>query len=62
MKSHKPILFRIFGGQISYDVGKRVPAIDKAMKILGFRADTKLSTMLYEVILWASSASKAGPA
>jgi nucleoside-diphosphate-sugar epimerase len=43
-----------------YDVQKRVPSTDKAKKILGFSADTELSTMLDEVIPWIKSASKAG--
>ena len=42
---------------MSYDVQKSVPVPDKAMKILGFRADTELSTMLNEVVLWIRPAS-----
>lgn len=45
---------------MSYDAQKRVPVTDKSIKILGFGADTELSTMLDEVILGTRSASKAG--
>ena len=35
-----------------YDVQKRVPAVDKAKRLLGFEARTDLSTILDEVIPW----------
>ncbi|MBR2642275.1 MAG: NAD(P)-dependent oxidoreductase [Lentisphaeria bacterium] len=35
-----------------YDVQKRVPAVDKAEQLLGFRADTPLEDILDEVIPW----------
>ena len=35
-----------------YDVQKRVPAVEKAEKLLGFRAETSLDTILDEVIPW----------
>lgn len=35
-----------------YDVQKRVPAVEKAKKLLGFEAKTDLSTTLDEVIPW----------
>ncbi len=35
-----------------YDVQKRVPSVEKAKKLLGFEADTDLSTTLDEVIPW----------
>lgn len=35
-----------------YDVQKRVPAVDKAEKLLGFRAETPLAEILDEVIPW----------
>lgn len=35
-----------------YDVQKRVPSVQKAKDILGFSADTDLSTILDEVIPW----------
>lgn len=37
-----------------YDVQKRVPSVEKAKRLLGFEADTDLSTMLDEVIPWIS--------
>ena len=35
-----------------YDVQKRVPDVSKAEKLLGFKADTSLDTILDEVIPW----------
>ena len=35
-----------------YDVQKRVPAVDKAEKLLGFKAETPLDAILDEVIPW----------
>jgi UDP-glucose 4-epimerase len=43
-----------------YDVQKRVPATDKAKRMLGFEAATSLDTMLDEVIPWIDQAVKAG--
>jgi len=43
-----------------YDVQKRVPAVDKAKKVLGFEALTSLDEMLDEVILWVTDAVKDG--
>jgi UDP-glucose 4-epimerase len=39
-----------------HDVARRVPATDKAKRILGFEATTSLSEMLDEVIPWISRA------
>ena len=39
-----------------YDVQKRIPATDKAKRILGFEAKTTLEDMLDEVIPWISKA------
>jgi nucleoside-diphosphate-sugar epimerase len=55
----KPFNYVLEAG-FEYDVQRRVPATDKAKKILGFSADTELGTMLDEVIPWIKSASKAG--
>jgi nucleoside-diphosphate-sugar epimerase len=55
----KPFNYVLESG-FEYDVQKRVPATDKAKKILGFSADTELSSMLDEVIPWIKSATKAG--
>jgi nucleoside-diphosphate-sugar epimerase len=35
-----------------YDVQKRVPATDKAERLLGFRATTSLGEVLDQVIPW----------
>jgi len=43
-----------------YDVQRRVPATDKAKRMLGFEAPTSLDTMLDEVIPWIEQAIKAG--
>jgi UDP-glucose 4-epimerase len=43
-----------------YDVQRRIPATEKAKRILGFEAATSLDTMLDEVIPWIDSAIKAG--
>jgi nucleoside-diphosphate-sugar epimerase len=39
-----------------YDVQRRIPAVDKAEKILGFRATTSLEEMLDVVIPWIADA------
>ena len=38
----------------------RVPATDKAKRVLGFEATTSLEDMLDEVIPWIDAAIKAG--
>jgi UDP-glucose 4-epimerase len=43
-----------------YDVQRRVPATDKAKRVLGFEASTSLDAMLDEVIPWIADAVKAG--
>ena len=43
-----------------YDVQRRVPAIGKAKRILGFEATTSLDETLDEVIPWIAEAIKAG--
>jgi nucleoside-diphosphate-sugar epimerase len=43
-----------------YDVQRRVPATDKAKRILGFEATTSLDEMLDEVIPWIEQAIKNG--
>jgi UDP-glucose 4-epimerase len=43
-----------------YDVHRRIPATDKAKRMLGFEATTTLDTMLDEVIPWIDAAIKAG--
>jgi nucleoside-diphosphate-sugar epimerase len=43
-----------------YDVQRRIPATEKAKRILGFEATTTLDEMLDEVIPWIADAVKAG--
>ena len=43
-----------------YDVQRRVPATEKAKRVLGFEAQTSLDEMLDEVIPWIADAVKAG--
>jgi UDP-glucose 4-epimerase len=43
-----------------YDVQRRVPATEKAKRVLGFEAQTTLDLMLDEVIPWIADAVKAG--
>ena len=43
-----------------HDVQRRVPATDKAKRVLGFEATTSLEVMLDEVIPWIDAAIKAG--
>lgn len=43
-----------------YDVQRRVPATDKAKRVLGFEASTSLDEMLDEVIPWIEQAIKNG--
>lgn len=43
-----------------YDVKKRVPSTEKAKRVLGFEANTKLEDMLDEVIPWIENAIKEG--
>ena len=44
----------------TYDVQRRVPAVEKAKRILGFEATTSLDQMLDEVIPWIRHAVEAG--
>jgi nucleoside-diphosphate-sugar epimerase len=43
-----------------FDVQRRVPAIDKAKRILGFEARTPLDDMLDEVVPWVQTAVREG--
>ncbi len=43
-----------------YDVRRRVPATEKAKRVLGFEATTSLDEMLDEVIPWIAEAIKSG--
>ena len=44
----------------TYDVQRRVPAVDKAKRLLGFEATTSLDQILDEVIPWISNAVESG--
>ena len=43
-----------------HDVQKRIPAVDKAANLLGFRAETTLERMLEEVVPWIRQAKSTG--
>jgi nucleoside-diphosphate-sugar epimerase len=43
-----------------YDVQKRVPSVEKAKRVLGFSADTKLDAILDEVIPWIAEQVRIG--
>ena len=43
-----------------YDVQRRIPAVDKAQRVLGFEATTTLDQMLDEVVPWIENAVAAG--
>ncbi len=43
-----------------HDVQKRVPSVEKADRVLGFRAETRLEDMLDEVIPWINQAIAEG--
>jgi UDP-glucose 4-epimerase len=43
-----------------HDVQKRIPAVDKAENLLGFKAETTLEEMLEEVIPWIENSMKQG--
>ena len=43
-----------------YDVQKRVPSVDKAERLLGFRAETSLDEILDEVVPWIAEQIKIG--
>ena len=43
-----------------YDVQKRVPAVEKAERLLGFKADTSLDEILDEVIPWIKEQIRLG--
>jgi nucleoside-diphosphate-sugar epimerase len=54
-----PLKFNFEEG-FKHDVQKRIPSVEKAKRILGFEATTKLDEMLDEVIPWISTAIKRG--
>jgi UDP-glucose 4-epimerase len=50
----------VYDEPFQYDVQRRVPAIEKAKRILGFEATTSLDETLDEVIPWIAEAMQAG--
>jgi len=55
----KPFNF-ISDEPFKYDVQKRVPSVEKAKKLLGYTANTKLGAILDEVIPWIVEQVKLG--
>jgi UDP-glucose 4-epimerase len=56
---HKP--FRTVSDEpFKYDVQLRVPAVEKAKRVLGFEATTPLGRILDEVVPWVSEQSRLG--
>jgi len=55
----KPFSF-VSDASFEHDVQKRIPSVEKAEKVLGFRAETRLEDMLDEVIPWIRSAIDSG--
>jgi nucleoside-diphosphate-sugar epimerase len=45
---------------LEHDVARRIPATEKAARVLGFEATTSLSDMLDEVIPWIKNAMEEG--
>ncbi len=56
---HRPFKY-ISEPAYTHDVQRRIPNTDKAAKILGFKAETTLITMLDEVIPWVKEEMEAG--
>jgi nucleoside-diphosphate-sugar epimerase len=50
----------VFDKPYPYDVQKRIPAVEKARRVLGFEAKTSLSETLDEVIPWIRSEVRIG--
>ncbi|WP_229535784.1 hypothetical protein [Pelosinus baikalensis] len=59
MNGDKPFRY-ISDTPFVYDVQKRIPAVEKAKKLLGFEAKSDLNDMLDEVIPWIQKQVKAG--
>jgi len=59
IKGDKPLSF-VSDKAFEYDVQKRVPSVEKAKEILGFEADTDLSSTLDEVIPWVKQQVELG--
>jgi UDP-glucose 4-epimerase len=59
IKGNKPFRY-ISDRPFEYDVQKRVPSVEKAKRILGFKATTTLDEVLDEVIPWVDSQIRIG--
>ncbi len=59
MQPGRPFRF-VCDDPFRYDVQRRVPAVDKAKRLLGFEATTSLSQILDEVIPWVVDQVKLG--
>jgi len=59
INGEKPFLYQT-DTPFTYDVQKRVAAVDKAKKMLGFEATTSLSEALDEIIPWIAEEIKLG--
>lgn len=59
MKGDVPFRF-VSDDPFEHDVQNRVPSVEKAVRLLGFRATTSLDEMLDEVIPWVVDAVEAG--
>lgn len=59
IKGDKPFSY-VSDEPFKYDVQKRVPAVDKAEKLLGFKAETGLNEILDEVIPWITEQIRLG--
>jgi nucleoside-diphosphate-sugar epimerase len=59
VKGDKPLKFA-FDTPYTYDVRRRVPSVEKAQRILGFRARTSLSQALDEIIPWIQAQIEIG--
>lgn len=59
MKGDVPFRF-VSDDPFEHDVQNRVPSVEKAARLLGFRATTSLDEMLDEVIPWVVDAVEAG--
>jgi UDP-glucose 4-epimerase len=60
-KIHKDKPFRYVSDKpFEYDVQKRIPSVEKARRLLGFEATTKLEDSLDEIIPWVSKQIEAG--
>jgi nucleoside-diphosphate-sugar epimerase len=60
IKGHGAPLRIVHDEPFAHDVQRRVPATEKAKRVLGFEAVTSLDQMLDEVIPWVARAVEAG--